>query len=401
MISRESAVVLVSLLSNEQDSLSDLYSKFVSSFDVKHRMTALYALSLLAGDQLLDHGQQIVATWLLFSEFQGIPIIEHPFFTVFTFLFELRKVDGNMCPPQLFDILSVIISGGSLDKISSASVQKIMSPEFSVPPHASGNISLAKQERRMPPVLVEPKENPKGEIIEQTDLLIELLSNDYIYTDFEPQMARPVPSVSPVFAGELESSYVSSYELPPGIFDEFVSINSRGAAISMIRRAVDGKIKPAEVEPLSIELEKSPDLALEADLSVDQIERMIETCPTIAIQMFRIVGPKKPELIEYLSKTIITDATADVARAVLTVPSLPDEYIDAYVNGQIKAIQTVRDQQTYVKKISLFCKMLADVVNDGISFNDKLLMDLYSFCVERKNEPIKEARELKTLLGEV
>ena len=401
MISRESAVVLVSLLSSEEDSLSEIYSKFVSSFDVKHRMTALYALSLLAGDQLLDHCQQIVATWLLFSEFQGIPIIEHPFFTVFTFLFELRKADGHMCPPQLFEILSVIISGGSLDKISSASVKKIMSPEFSVPPHANGNMSLAKQERRMPPVLVEPNQNPKGEIIAQTDLLVELLSNDYIYTDFEPQMARPVPSVSPVFAGELESSYVSSYELPPGIFDEFVSINSRGAAISMILRAVDGKIKPAEVEPLSIELEKSPDLALEADLSVEQIERMIETCPTIALQMFRIMGPKKPELIEYLSKTVITDATADVARAVLTIPSLPDQYVDTYINGQIKSIQAVRDQQTYVKKISLFCKMLADVVNDGISFNDKLLMDLYSFCVEQKNEPIKEARELKTLLGEV
>lgn len=398
MISRERAVLLVSLLENQSEKLVDINSKFQSSFNMNERIVALYGLSILLGDQLLDKTEQIVAVWLLFCEFEGIPVSEHPFCSVFNFLFDLRKVDAHACLPQLYDIISHLFAGGTVESIGSFSVDEILSPSFSIPGHAVWSSPGGNPAKiRVSPILVETNEHPSTDVIPHKDVLIEFLSNDILFTDFEPQIMRPAPNLMPITSTELAWSYVNSPENPPGLFDDVVSIHSRDRAIAMILRAADGKLKPEEVAPLSDELEKSPDLAVDAHLSVEQIESMVETCPVIATHAFKALVQKEPRLIEYLAKTLISETSAEVAKGVLTIDGLPDEYIERYVNGQIKLLQDVRNQQVFVKKMALFCKMLSDIFCEGLRFKNRLLMDLYSFCVE--HESVKEAQELEALLS--
>ena len=400
MLSKDKAELLVGLIMNDEDALSAISKQFESSFEVGERTSSLYGLALLFADPLLDHYQQVVSLWLLFTEFRDVAIAEHPFLAVFTHLFELRKTDPTACAPQLYDILSIILSGGSLDFLADCSVQTIMGPSFEIPAVDLANAPTAKVGKtRVSNVIVEKCENSGGRVISQTELLVAYLTDPSLYSEFDPPMARTVPSVAPVFPEELQGSYVCSCGIPPAFFDEFVSINSNEAAVAMIQRAADGKLKYAEIQPLSQKLEKNPELVLEAKLSIEKVEAMIDATPVIAADVFSILAVKEPKLVAYLAKTLISDTNVGVAKAVLMNKALPEESVDTYINGQIRCIQAVRDQQTYVKKIGLFCGMLSQVFCGGLRFKDKLLVDLYSFCVESKNETIKEAQELQALLS--
>lgn len=400
MLSKCKAGLLVSLLDADDDSLSSISSQFQSSFDVGERTIALYNMGSIFSDQLLDHCQQIIALWLLVTEFPGISIDEHPFLALFSHLFELRKTDPTACSPQLYDILTCVLSGESIEFLGKNSVQEIMGPTFEIPvPESIPSPSVKTGKTRTPNVIIEKTQNSGPHVIPQTEMLVAFLSDSSLSSAFEPPMVRPIPAVSPVYPGELESTFVSSYAPPPAFFDEFVSIDSNEAAIAMIQRAVDGKLKNAEIQPLSQKIEKNPDLVIQAKLPIEKVEAMIDTTPVIAADVFKILAVKEPKLIAYLSKTLISEANAYVAKSVLMNKELREDAVESYVNGQIKCIQGVRDQQTYVKKIALFCGMLSELFRDGLRFNDTLLVDLFSFCVESKNGTIKEARELQELLS--
>jgi hypothetical protein len=220
MLNHEAALSLVSLLSNDSDPLSVIASQFSFSLDTRTRMTALTGLSMLLVDLLLDHAQQIVATWLLFNEFQTIPLSDNPFLPVFAFLFELRFTSPNACSPQLYDILACILGAAQPDKLGEFSVGAIFGPAFAFSaPKIASPAAPKGCAARVSPVLVERVENA-GEQLAQPAVLAELLADAALYEDFDPGFVRPPPAVSPLFQGELAETFVAAFANRKFLFDE-------------------------------------------------------------------------------------------------------------------------------------------------------------------------------------
>jgi hypothetical protein len=222
MLSQSLSASLVSLLSNETDPLSSLSTQFCSTFDVPSRMTALMGLSMLFADGLLDHKQQIVALWLLFNEFQSIPLADNPFLPIFSYLSDLRATSPNSCSPQLYDIISCILGNFSPEKLGDLSVRTIFSPGHTIQTPKAINIPILKpSQARISHVLIEQSESPMG-VLTQPQVLSELLADPALYADFEAPFVRPAPAVSPLFQGELFDSFISCAGTPSCLWDDGV-----------------------------------------------------------------------------------------------------------------------------------------------------------------------------------
>lgn len=402
MLERQVAENFVDLLSNSTDTLSVISTKFHSSFDIRNRMIALTGISMLLSDGLLEHPHQIVAIWLLFNEFNKVPINDSPFLPVFVHLYnEVRISNPNSCPPQLYDIVNCILGNGDTDKIGSMSIKSIMSPNFALPNLTTINLSAPKQyQPRISPILSEKVETPESEVMTPSQILVELLSDSTIYNDFESLYIRPAPEISPIFLGEIEETFISSFDSAPALFDEYVSLNSKESAVSLIRKAIDTQLKPAEVDFLSREIKKNPDLSSEADLSNQQIDSLIENNLTIAKDIVLYLVKRNDKLLEQLASVQLTPAKAQVIQEILINPDLPSQQFENYIYNAMNTIKGIQENDTYLTCASLFFEMLCVAFNKGKRFGVDLLVELYSFCVLPKNESLKESQELAILLSE-
>ncbi|KAH0786169.1 CCR4-NOT transcription complex subunit 11 [Histomonas meleagridis] len=400
-MNKEEVESLVSLLSETNDSLSTIRSKFVDAFRFRNRMTAITTLSMLLSDGLLDHSQQIVALWITLKEFPEVSINDHPLLPIFVYLFNQRLTNPNMCPPQMYDILGLVLEKKDYEYVGSMSVKTIFSSKFSVDNKPSSNIPDVKPyQHKVPLVLSESKQYPQVQPQDQKQILMDLLLSNSLLDDFEPLPIRPVPDLLPISSDELSHTFISSFDSSPFLFDECVSINSKTAALSMINRSTESKLKPAESDSLILEFKKSPELISEANLPYDRIESMIELNPSVAKEVVEYLAIKKdPKILDFLSKTPITNSIAEVIGFVLERPDLPSEQLEQFVRNSITTLQSMSNQQNYTKRISLFCGMLCEICKKGIRFSDTMLVDLYSFCVEPKNDSIKESQELANILS--
>jgi hypothetical protein len=214
MLSREAYDSIFSLLSNDSDSLSVLASRFGTMFDNPVRMTALTGLSMLLVDLLLDHGQQIAATWLLCHEF---PLSDSPFSPVFAFLYDLRLTSPNSCSPQLYDILACILAAALPDGLADLSVAAILSPKFAIQiPKTTAPTSDAT---RVSPIIVDRTDN-SGDQNGQGDVVAELLIDKTIFDGFDTEFVRLAPAVAQIFPGELAATFVASFSRPIFLFDD-------------------------------------------------------------------------------------------------------------------------------------------------------------------------------------
>ena len=144
MLRSDAAQQLVSLLSNETDPLASILDQFDDSFDFNDRIWSLTACSLLILDGLLDHKQQFVAVWLLFSEYDlssssfpaisesqseqsnnNLPITKHPYFSVFKSIFDCFSSKPNIFSPQTCLLVTCILAQENLDFISQEPILKI------------------------------------------------------------------------------------------------------------------------------------------------------------------------------------------------------------------------------------------------------------------------------------
>lgn len=402
MLERQVAENFVDLLSNNTDTLSVISSKFHSSFDIRNRMIALTGISMLLSDGLLEHSHQIVAIWLLFNEFNKVPINDSPFLPVFVHLYyEVRISNPNFCPPQLYGIVNCILGNGETDKIGSMTIKSIMSQNFDLPVLTSINLSAPKQyQPRMSPIISEKLEKPERDVMSPPQILVELLSDSTIYNDFESLYIRPAPDVASIFPGEIQETFISSFDLgAPALFDEYVSLNSKESAVSLIQKAIDTQLTPAEVDSLSREIKKNPDLSSEADLSIPQIDSLMENNTAIAKDIVLYLVKRDDKLLEKLATFQLTPAKQQVIQEILINPDLLPQQFESYVSNAMSNIEKIQND-SYFECAALFFKMLCVAVNKGKKLGVDLLVELYSFCVLPKNESLKESQDLAILLSE-
>ena len=233
-----------------------------------------------------------------------------------------------------------------------------------------------------------------------SQILVELLSDSTIYNDFEPIYIRPAPEVTPIFPGEIQDTFISSFDSPPALFDEYVSLNSKESAVSLIRKAIDTQLTSAEVDSLSREIKKNPELSSEAELSGPQIDSLIENNPTIAKDIVSYLVKRNDKLLEQLANAQLTPAKAQVIQDILVNPDLPSQQFESYIYNAMNTIKGIQKNDAYLKCASLFFEMLCVAFNKGKRFGVDLLVELYSFCVLPKNESLKESQDLAILLSE-
>jgi hypothetical protein len=361
-------------------------------------MVALTGFSMLLTDFLLDHQQQIVAVWLLYSHFQTIPLPDNPFLPVFAFLYEIRSTSPNSCSPQLYDILANILSNSWPESIVECSVKTIMGPTFVIPTPKIVSISLTKAYTpRLSPILSQRVETKTG-AISQEEMLVELLADSALYDDFNAPFIRPAPPLSPIFTEEFSAAFISSYSLPPPLFDGFLAISKREDVLSWIGRAGAGKLTKHEIDSLLGEIKSNRGLFLAESWPLDRLEALVENCPSVAIEFFKVLSGTDPKVLDFVVNSQITPNLAEIAAAVLTSPGLSEDVIEKYINMQLEHIHAIRDQQTYARKVTLLCRLLCDVVRKGVELKGSLVVDLHTFCTEKKNETIEESKELAELL---
>ena len=398
MLRSGAAEALVSILSNEEDRLVDLAQKFISSFEFNDRICALTGTALLLGDGLLDHAQQIVAVWLLLSEGDATPIEEHPFYSSFVALEGAARATPNSVSPQMHEMIGCILSGVDVSSVGEQPVKLIMSDRFAMPAAgAKRDVVPTFVERVSPLILVEEGDGGGGDdALTQTELLLRLLQDEAYWESFCAPYAHFVPEVCPVFPGELLS--IDSWDGPPCMFDEGVTVDSRAAAIALVVKATEVKLRPGEADSLIAEIKKDPMLVEEAKIPAVRMPPLIENNTDVAKEIVVVTAPKRPAILKTLINLDVTVATADVVKHFIMSKKAPQEFLEEYIANSTKTLLAIRDNQAMARKARLFCKMMGFVVQNGAQLTPKMTIDLNSFCEDPRAKGIKEAQELNTIL---
>lgn len=393
------AETLIGILSSEEELLTDLSARFGNSFDFSDRINALTGTSLLLADGLLDHHQQFVAAWLLFSEYEVSSIQDHPFYCIFTMLHESLFTDPNFCSPQLHDLIQCILKGVNIDSVITQNIFTIFSNGFVFPAASVGRtlISESPDTERVSPIIFTEIDEPDRPCMTHNEILIQVLQDEAFWSSFEPPYIRHIPDLSPIFPGEPQ--IVQSFDMPPFLFDEGVTVDSRGAALTLITKATETKLKSGESDSLINELKKDPSLAEEAKISPSKISTLVENNSEVAKEIIVILSPKKPSIVKALLALDVTAASIDVVKHFLISEKTPESFLEDYLTNVIKVISAVRDNQTMGRKARMLCKMMGFVLQNGYQLSDSMCIDLHSFCIDPRIKSLKEAQELDNILS--
>lgn len=381
---------IVALLSNSEEPLSVLQSWF----NPPNRLSYLTKISFLLSEMLFDHSQQIVAFWLIYKEFKKVPISEHPFLPIFLQVYKTKAEEPNKFSPQLYDLLAYVLSERSIDNVGSYSVKYIFSQKFclesitfSISPAFHG-LEIGKI---ISPVLAyaNEKEIISEDVMTQEQLLIELLNDLNMLKDFEVQQIRLIPELTPICKEEMVDNFISSFDASPFLMDEFVSIDSKTEAISLINRATDSVLKESELNSLLTEIKRNHDLIKDASLQFNKIKSMIEFNPLIAKEIVNyIVFKMSDQLIDYLSKVPITDSIASILKDIFIQNKLPYDTLENYIRNSLLTLGEIKEQQK--DKTELFCKLLYEICSSGIKLSQQICIKLYLFCSDVKSPSIDE-----------
>lgn len=443
MLRSDAAQQLVSLLSNETDSLASILDQFDELFDFNDRILSLTACSLLILDGLLDHKQQFVAVWILYSEYDlatcsfpaisdsqsekqdNIQITNHPYFSVFKSIFDCFSSKPNIFSPQTCLLVTCILAQENLDFISQEPICKIYSKNFNFPQPKIFWTEDSKVCERISPVLIAfnddqspnsmsanlntnsntsnfpytVESNENNIIMSHNEVIIEILQDDTFFSNFEPILIRPVPDVSPIFQGEPE--YVHTSENPPFLLDEGLMANSRQIAIELLKKAITKKLRSNEIDSLINHLKKDDGTLIDdAKIPNAKISSLIENNSEIAKYVIQNLIPKKPSVLKILACVEVSAASVDVVRHILT--SVPEEltkdFTDNYIANSTKSILSIKDNPTMLRKARIFSKMIGFIVQNGYNLSSSSIFEMNSFCEEPKIRDLKEAKDINEIL---
>ena len=437
MLSTESADSLVSIISSATEALNTLLERFSSIFDVKNRVICLKDLSLLLTDGILDQPQQIVAFWIIYKSFEVDDIEDHPFKPLFSLLYsEFRITRPNLISPQLLTILSNLLTKNDISAIGDLSVDQIFGPDFPLRSHSPSEIQTSKIHfTRIAPLLVDninPQSNQQNSgndsisnhsatissspslsgsmsisaspsasvmpIISHNEAVKCLLANPSYSHDFEASYIRPAPAPLEVTDAELEQSYIYSGLNVPFLFDESLTLETIQHAKQLLLNSVDKTLSPNEQRILCNTISSDQSIVEDSDLSDQQITKIIDNNPAIAICFLKANCPKKQTTSDILSKLPASPSVSEVVKSYLLSGNAPTNFLRTFCNTSISAIRDTRDQATYQKIAISFCNLLEDLIHNGITIDGTLTISINSICDDLRKRNIKEASSLQQLL---
>jgi hypothetical protein len=400
MVSREVADSLISVISCESETLSNLAKTFETSCEKADQLCILTSLSCLLMDDILDPSQQIISVWLLRSCFGKLPIRESPFYAVFQFIIQSGSSGSNSFSQKLCDIISCFLSDVKLDDLGDHSVHEILDHNFAIDcPTGPEMLHVSfPPMSRISPVIVS-KADPSGSEITQHQLLRELLIDPSLWTEFEVPFSRLSPEISLPAVDELQFIHISSIDAPPYLFDQGASLNSHETAKFFIGQSAETVLRPWEVSLVLEVLKARPGLIGELNLKRPFITRVLELNPNIgAVFMLELVR-NDPSMFSTLEKSDITPQSVGVVREVVLHLSYPKDFLDHYIGNASQVLARTQNQHALATKAGLFCNLIAQFHEAKIALSGKAQLDLHSLAIELARKGIPEAEALSALLN--
>jgi hypothetical protein len=400
MVSRDVADLLISVISCESETLSNLARTFETSCAKADQLCILTSLSCLLMDDILDPSQQIISAWLLRSCFARHPIRESPFCSVFQFILQSGSSGANSFSQKLCDIASCFLSDVKLDDLGDHSVHEILDHTFAIDCPTGPemlHVPLAPL-ARISPVVVS-KADPSGCEITQHQLLRELLLDPALWTEFEVPFSRLAPEIAPPAADELQFMHISSIDAPPYLFDQGASLNPHETAKFFIAQSAEAPLRPWETALVLEELRARPNLVAELNLKRPFIARVLELNPSVgAVFMLELVRGD-PSMFPALERGDITPQSVGVVREVVLHLPYPRDFLDNYIGNASQVLARLQNQHALAAKAGIFCSLIAQLHENKVAFSGKAQLDLHSLAIELAGKGIPEAAALSALLN--
>ncbi|KAH0785462.1 CCR4-NOT transcription complex subunit 11-like [Histomonas meleagridis] len=358
-------------------------------------MIALTGISIFLSNRILTHSQQIVAIWLLSNEFNNVSLVDNPFLPLFSYLYSILNSSPDSTSPRVTCILSQILSGSSIQYFGGYSTKSILNPKFRIP-QTTQNPTLHYTVQTSLPCIIIDESSISYDIQTHDQILSELLTSNLL-SDFEPPHLLPPPPLLPVSVSELSSTYITSFDVT-FLLDECVVIDSNEKAQTLYKKAIKSPLNGGETDALIKYICSHKELS--TNIKFEEIDSLIQINPLIAKSLIsQLVKAKSYKHIEKLSYVPLNAANANILKWLLTKEKLPNEIIQKIVIEMMKCSKTIRDQHVYARHVALFCTIVGKMTEEGIKFGAEMLMELYSFCMEPKNEAIDESRKLAMILS--
>ena len=404
MLAREPAEKLLQLLSNRVDTAKRIHEMFQSYFPLNVRFSVSLSISLMLLDRVLDHYQQIASIYILYAEFPD-KMSENPFLNVFLQLNDQRTNCPQTFSPVLNRILPLLTMGASLSFLDSLTIPQILDEQFqnlSFP-----QISHIKPEmeiQRIPNFISQPNTDSqtfsqikeKCENLSHQEFLMQYLTSDGFVDEFEVPTIRPIPSVSPVFHGEIQHLLISSPAPPPFLYDISIEDQHKEEAAKFLKLAMTKKLTDVQTK-IVLDYGITDSLYLkESDLT-----NLIENNSDIAVAVVLKMYEKKQKTLEYLYELPVTVKNVEVAKGValsLKDKEIVKQFIHKYAISAISSINSLPDNSILNTKSRLLCRFLFYLKNNNIEFTPDLKVELQSFCMDLTKKGITEAQDLFSIL---
>ena len=216
-------------------------------------------------------------------------------------------------------------------------------------------------------------------------------------SDFDPPYIRPEPELSPLFEHELEQTFIVSGSEPMMIFDENHSAESTNVAKKLLTRASKSPLSATETKNLCNHIASDPSI-LDDFIDDKSIIEILDMNPRIVEIAIKTNAPKYAQYIDSILKVPLSDGTTDVIQAIILSSSDRLTSLRTFCNTNITAIRSAQDNVGAQKIARLFCKLLTDLIKDGIKLDGTLTMSIASFCDDMRRRNIKEAVALQQTL---
>lgn len=397
MISEDAADAVISIISNEDESLAKLAEQFARSCGRIDQFSVLTSLAAMLMDTILDQAQQIITVWLLYSAFADLPIRENPFFDVFQFVLHSGASNAAAYSQKLFDIINSFVNLGDLNDVAEKSAQEILDPNFSIDSSNSSDLltTTVQQGPRISAVVVS-KADPSAMQISQHQLLKELLMDPSMWTDFEVPFCRQIPSTSQPSKEELEFMFVNSVDGTPYMFDDMMGFNNTEVPKIFMQNATTRKLKKFEISSILEEYAQNKSI-LQLKLTKEEENKLLELNPEIAAIYFKECAMKDPKILKRFAESDINQSTLEVIKEIV-VNLKPDiSFLQSFISHSSKILTETKDINVVKSKTKMFCNLILFLHQNKITFSNKIYIDLNSLQIELSGKGVKEVSILSSI----
>ena len=393
MLSLEAATRLISLISDQDESASTIYSKFSSEFSFPEKVSSFVNLSFFLTEAILNHSQQIASCWIIYSEFKDLPIDENPYLSTFTYINNVYSSNPNNFCPALCDIIQIMLNNEPLNFLSQLTVPQIMEYQF---PKSNTTVQKTKQNSSeaeyFPCIIIENVENSDARWTND-DVLIQLLTSGVFLSPFEQIFPRSPPQVTNIMKEELQ--IITEAENPPFFLDQNIVTNSKEAAVILLNKSIEEKLTFDETDSLIEAFKKYPSIIETSAFPYSKLNYMIDTNNEIAKEYISIAIETRKDLLTFLTNLDITINSVEIIKHLINNHRVDDEFIQNYITQSMISIQKIQEQNTQDIKVMFFCRFVLFILNENLTKLDQnVMIELRAFCYDFSKRRIPDAQKL-------